>query len=63
MNAEGSGQRRVSQDYGGRPVWSPDGHYILFAAGELYVMWIDGSGVTRLPINGLGELAFPDWTK
>jgi len=63
MNADGSGQRRLSQDYGDRPVWSPDGRYILYTAGDLYVMRADGSGVTRLPISGLGELTFADWTQ
>jgi Tol biopolymer transport system component len=63
MNDDGSGQRRLSQNYGGRPVWSPDGRYILFHAGDLYVMRVDGFRATRLPISGLGELAFPDWTK
>jgi len=63
MNADGSGQRRLSREHGSRPVWSPDGLYILFAADGLYVMLADGSEVTRLPINGLGELAFPDWTE
>ena len=61
MNADGSEHRRLSQEYGGRPVWSPDGSYILFQAGHLYVMRADGSAVIRLPIDGLGELAFPDW--
>lgn len=63
MNDDGSGQRRLSQDYGARPVWSPDGRYILFQWGDLYLMRADGSEVTRLPISGLGELTFPDWTK
>ena len=63
MNLDGSEQRRLSQEHGGRPVWSPDGRYILFQAGELYVMRADGSEVIRLPISGLGELAFPDWAQ
>jgi hypothetical protein len=40
---------------------------IVFSAGphphqDIYVTHADGSGVTRLPIHGLGELTFADWT-
>jgi Tol biopolymer transport system component len=63
MRADGSRQRRVTQQHGDRPVWSPDGDYILFQAGGLYIMRPDGSGVTEVPIHGVGEASLPDWTR
>ena len=56
MNADGSGQRRLTQ-FGRGALWSPDGRMIAFrsfSAGnvEIYVMNADGSGqrnLTRTP--------------
>jgi hypothetical protein len=47
---------------GDRPVWSPDGHFILFQAGGLYIVRRDGSRMTQVPIHGLAETTLPDWT-
>ena len=61
MNADGTGQRRLTGDlglggYGGRPAWSPDGQRITFQAdgksegndGGIYVINADGSEQHRL---------------
>jgi Tol biopolymer transport system component len=56
MNADGSGQRRLTQR-GAQPLWSPDGRRIAFVSkrdgnAEIYVMNADGSvqrNMTRSP--------------
>ena len=57
MNADGSGQERLTSDadWDGSPAWSPDGQTIAFArhpvggpSSEVYVMNPDGSGQRRL---------------
>jgi Tol biopolymer transport system component len=62
IGADGSHQRRVTDQHGDRPVWSRDGDRILFQAGGLYVMRPDGSGVTEVPIRGVTEASLPDWS-
>ena len=62
MHPDGSGVRRLTHVRAEAPAWSPDGRYIAFSApGGLGVMRADGSGVTFLPITGVGETASPDW--
>jgi Tol biopolymer transport system component len=63
MNADGSGQTRLTQISGQFSAWSPDGRYIVFnSLGGLYVMRPDGSDITHLPISGVGgDLLFADW--
>ena len=58
MNADGSGQRRLTRSAGGNgdPAWSPDGRRIAFRStrdgnGEIYVMNADGSAQRRLTRN------------
>ena len=60
MNADGSGQRRLTSDAGwdGTPAWSPDGQDDRVRAesdrpplSEVYVMNADGSGQRRLTRN------------
>jgi TolB protein len=62
MHPDGAGVRRLTRVRAEMPAWSPDSRYIIFAApGGLGVMRADGSGVTLLPIEGVGEASFPDW--
>jgi len=62
MRPDGSGVRRLTSARAESPAWSPDGRYVVSSApGGLFVMRADGSGVTLLPIEGVGEASFPDW--
>jgi TolB protein len=64
MNADGSGQTRLTSSGGEYAAWSPDGEYIVFGGERLYVMKADGSAVTPFPMSGLtGFRWFPDWTQ
>ena len=70
MNADGSGQTRLTYDPEPdfRPSWSPDGRRIAFDSfrdenSEVYVMNADGSGQTRLtnhPAHDFGPSWSPD---
>jgi TolB protein len=64
MNADGSGQTRLTQGFGQFLAWSPDGTKLVVSGDcggyGLCVMNADGSGVTQL-ISG--ELLLPDWTR
>ncbi|UCH87761.1 MAG: PD40 domain-containing protein [Dehalococcoidia bacterium] len=56
VNADGSGQMRLTQDPAYDPAWSPDGSKIAFASDregnrEIYIMNADGSGLTNLTKN------------
>lgn len=62
MRPDGSGVKRLTHVRGYTPAWSPDGMYIVFSAPGLYLMRADGSGITSLPVEGVGETSFPDWT-
>jgi Tol biopolymer transport system component len=61
MNADGSGQMRITDVYAQFSDWSPDGQYIVFdGSGELHIIRPDGSGLVSVP-TGLGYCGFPDW--
>src|SRR5437773_823208 len=68
MNADGSGQRRLTRDWANDvlPDWSPDGRRIAFVSkrdgnSEVYVMNADGSGERRLTRNTADD-AEPAWS-
>jgi len=62
MNAEGTGQTRLSETYAEFAAWSPDGGYILFSPG-LNIVTVEGSFVGRISVPGVGGMPeFPDWT-
>jgi TolB protein len=61
MRPDGSDVKRLTRANGETPAWSPDGRYIVFSVGRLFVMRADGSGITSLPVQEVGEASFPDW--
>jgi Tol biopolymer transport system component/TRAP-type C4-dicarboxylate transport system substrate-binding protein len=68
MNADGSGQTRLTHDGGhdGRALWSPDGKKIVFETNrdgddELYMMNADGTGQTHLTNNPNRDI-MPAWS-
>jgi TolB protein len=67
MNADGSGQRRLTHNTAGdyAPAWSPDGRMIAFVSQrdghfyhDIYVMNADGSGQRNLTQTGAQEDGF-----
>ena len=68
MNADGSGQTRLTNDsaWHSLPSWSPDGRRIAFQSHrdgnwEIFLMNADGSGQIRLTDNSAGD-AEPSWS-
>ena len=68
MNADGTGQTRLSDDptHGTAPVWSPSGAEIAFESDrdgndEIYVMNTDGTGQTNLTDNSATD-GVPTWS-
>jgi TolB protein len=61
MRPDGSALRRLTHSIGQTPAWSPDGKHIVFSAPALFVMRADGTGIEKLPVDGLGETTLPDW--
>jgi Tol biopolymer transport system component len=62
MRPDGSGVKRLTDMRAYTPAWSPDGSHIVFSAPGLFVMRADGSGITSLPVAGVGETSLPDWS-
>jgi TolB protein len=61
MHPDGSGVERLTNNSAYTPAWSPDGSHIVFSAPGLFVMRADGSSITSLPAEGIGETSLPDW--
>ena len=75
MNADGSGQRRLTRNagqvhdgaIGARPRWSPDGRQIAFVSGrdgnaDIYLINADGSGQRNLTRNARGHDTVFAWS-
>jgi TolB protein len=62
MHPDGSSVERLTELRAYTPAWSPDGTHIVFSAPGLFVMRADGSDITSLEIDGVGETALPDWS-
>jgi TolB protein len=58
MDADGSGQRRVTPEAGQFVAWSPDGDYLLVSGRSLYVIRPDGTGRAEVSPRSGG---IPDW--
>ena len=63
MRPDGSDVKRLTHARAYTPAWSPDGSHIVFSAPGLFVMRADGSGITSLPVDGVGETSLPDWRR
>jgi Tol biopolymer transport system component len=66
MNADGTGQTRLTNGGGWDPSWSPDGQRIAFVVnrdgfGNIYVMNADGTGQTRLTNTRANDVD-PSWS-
>jgi Tol biopolymer transport system component len=63
MNADGSDDHGVVAG-GSRPAWSPDGGRIAFGTGQIWVLYLDGSGHTEVidPRDIGGQHIEPAWS-
>jgi formylglycine-generating enzyme required for sulfatase activity len=68
MNADGSDQRRLTDDpaYDAWPTWSPDGSKIAFVStrsgnADIYVMDADGTNVRQLTYDPASDI-WPEWS-
>jgi Tol biopolymer transport system component len=63
MNADGSGQRRLTGKTAHAPAWSPNGRRIAFVRGrDVYVMNADGSGQRNLTGTTTDDAHSPAWS-
>jgi Tol biopolymer transport system component len=65
INADGSGERHVTDIQARAPDWSPDGTRLVFEAveGGIYSVGADGSGLTKLMLSGSGPRWSPDGSR
>jgi Tol biopolymer transport system component len=63
MRPDGSDVIRLTQQRAYTPAWSPDGQHIVFSAPGLFIMNRDGTDVTPIPMERVGETSLPDWSE
>ena len=66
MNADGSGERRLTAGRAGFPSWAPDSRRIAYDDhddGGIWVVAADGSGARRLAVESGGPRWSPDGTR
>ena len=61
MDADGNRQRRLTDEGGEHPSWSPDGKRIAYAHGQIFVMDADGQNQMQLT-HDLVHTRFPSWS-
>ena len=59
--ADGSSARRLTDQVGERPTWSPDGTRISFTANVLFVASRDGASVREVTVAAPGYFGLADW--
>jgi TolB protein len=62
MRPDGSDVRRLTHMRAFTPAWSTDGMHLVVSAPGLRVLNPDGTRVTSLPTEQVGETSLPDWT-
>ncbi|MBO9309358.1 MAG: PD40 domain-containing protein [Chloroflexi bacterium] len=70
INADGSGRRTLVEDFGEciRPVWSPDGQYVVFSSKrsgkwELYVVVVESGEIYQLSQTTEDVIIATDWSE
>jgi len=59
--SDGTRRRRLTSVPAERPEWSPDGSQIVFTAGGLTILRVNGTALRELPIGSALEPALADW--
>jgi TolB protein len=61
--SDGSDRRRLDIGPAERPAWSPDGKRLVFTAGVLRTVRVNGHEIRTLAVDAVGEPALADWSR